>query len=147
VALVVSLFLPWYKTGSSELTGWEAFTVVDIFMTFAAFLAIAAAAVTAARRTAAVSVAASALTIVPALTVAVIAAWRLIDPAPNGDVTREVGAWLGFAAATGIALGGAFGMRDEGPDRRTRRAAAEAGERAQRQAELLSLPGNTGNRA
>jgi hypothetical protein len=144
VLLVVSLFLPWYKAGGDELTGWQAFSGADVVLTVSAALALLGAVATAARRTAALSVAAVALGIVPALVAAFIAAWRLLDPAPSGEVERAVGAWLGFAGGLGIAIGAGFGMRDEGPERRSATRAAEAGERARRETELLSLPTDAG---
>ena len=42
-------------------------------------------------------------------------AYRLIDPPGSGDVSREVGAWLGLAAAAGVAWGGYLGMQEPRP--------------------------------
>lgn len=140
VLLLVALFLPWYSTGGAEASGWEAFTVADVLMAMAALLAIFGAVATGARRSSALSVAAVALGVLPSLIAALIATWRLIDPAPPVDVTREIGAWLGFAAGLGVFGGTLVGIRDEGPARRSDAAAAKAGEVARRETELLSLP-------
>jgi uncharacterized membrane protein len=144
LALLVALLLPWYSLDGIDLTGWQSFTVVDVLLAAAALLAIFGFVATAAPRSAALSVAAVALGMVPALLAAVIAIWRLVDPAPDADVSRAIGAWLGCAGAIGVALGAAWGMRDEGPERRRKRTAARAAEAAQRDAELLSLPREPG---
>jgi hypothetical protein len=39
-------------------------------------------------------------------------AYRIIDPPGNGDVEREIGAWLSLVAAAGITLGGYLGMQE-----------------------------------
>ena len=40
--------------------------------------------------------------------------WRLLDP-PGSGLDREVGAWLGLAAAAGVTLGGYLGMQEARP--------------------------------
>lgn len=136
--LLVSLFLPWYAVGGADLTGWQSFTVVDVILALAAALALFGAVATAARGTAALSVAAVALSILPSAVAVLIVLWRLADPAPAGDASREIGVWLGLAGVLGIALGAWFGMRDEGPARRSPEAAERAAEAARRDTEVLS---------
>ena len=142
--LLVALFLPWYSVGGVDATGWESFSGADLLMALAAVLAIFGAAATASRRSSALSVAVMALGVLPSLVAALIATWRLIDPAPPVDVTRDIGAWLGFAAGLGVFAGTLLGIRDEGPARRSDAAAAEAGEIARRETELLPLPPTLG---
>jgi hypothetical protein len=144
VLLLVALLLPWYSAGDESATGWQSFTGADVLMALAAVLAIFGAVATAVRRSSALSVAAMALGVLPSFVAALIAAWRLIDPAPPVDVTREIGAWLGCAAGLGVFTGTLLGIRDEGPARRSDAAAAKAGEVARRETELLSLPRTLG---
>jgi hypothetical protein len=41
--------------------------------------------------------------------------YRLIDPPGGGEVSREIGVWLGLAESAAIALGGWLGMQEESP--------------------------------
>jgi hypothetical protein len=144
VLLLVALSLPWYSAGDDAATGWQSFSGADVLMALAALLAIFGALATAARRSSAISVAAMALGVLPSFVAALTATWRLIDPAPPIDVTREIGAWLGFAAGLGVFAGTLLGIRDEGPARRSDAAAAKAGEIARRETELVPLPPTLG---
>jgi hypothetical protein len=47
----------------------------------------------------------------------VLIAYRLINPPGDGDVDREVGAWIGLIAAAGVAIGGYLGMQDAATSR------------------------------
>jgi len=45
----------------------------------------------------------------------VVVLYRLVDPPGEGDVSREIGVWLGLVASAAIALGGWLGMQEESP--------------------------------
>src|SRR5689334_4106552 len=126
--MLVALFLPWYSAGGESATAWQTMAVDDVILAVAAVLAIVAALIVALPRLYSLSVAATALAILPAVVGLLITIYRLISPAPPVDVSLEMGAWLGLAAAAAIAVGAWTGAKDEGPARRSpdaeRRAAA-----------------------
>lgn len=143
LALLVSLFLPWYTLGGNHVTAWQAMTVDDVLLALAGVAAVTGVVATA-RRTPAVPVAYTVLAGLAGLIATVLTAWRLADPAPAVAVGLGAGAWLGLAASLAIAGGAWAGTHDEGRARRSpsaERAAASAGiERA----ELLTLPPDGG---
>jgi hypothetical protein len=141
IVMLVALFLPWYTTGGEDLTAWEAMTVDDVILAVAALLAIAAALVVALPRVSSLSVAATSLAILPAVVGLVITVYRVISPAPPGDASLDVGAWLGLAATCAIAAGVWRGANDEGPARRSAEAERRATEEGLARSELLKLPG------
>jgi hypothetical protein len=140
--MLISLFLPWYSAGGTDLTAWESMALDDVILAITAILAIAAAFVVGVPRLSSVSVAITSLAILPAVVCLVVTVYRLISPAPPVDVSLEVGAWLGLAAALAIVVGAWTGANDEGPARRNREAERRAAEDALARAELLKLPGN-----
>src|SRR5262249_6619222 len=91
-----------------------------------------------------ISVAITALVLLPALISLIVTVYRVISPAPTGDASLEAGAWLALAAAISMFVGAWKGASDEGPARRTpereRRVAAEGIEAS----ELLTLPEDGG---
>ena len=138
--MLVSLFLPWYSVGGQKLSAWEAMAVDDVILAIAAVLAIVATIVVGIPRLLSISVAITSLAILPALVGLVVTVYRLISPAPEGDVSLEIGAWLGLAATLSIAVGAWKGADDEGPARRSRAAEERAAQDALARAELLKLP-------
>jgi hypothetical protein len=117
VALLGSLFVPWYEpeAGSSAgatLSGWEAFTVVDAVLTLIAASAVGLLVVTATQRVPAVPIALDALVALAGVAATVLALIRVLA-VPGGADGREWGLWLGLASAAGIAAGGMLAMRDE----------------------------------
>jgi hypothetical protein len=140
VVMLVALFLPWYSTGGESLSAWEAMAVDDVILAITALLAISAAVIVGIPRLASVSVATTSLAILPALVGLLLTIYRLVSPAPPGDVSLEVGAWLGLAATAAIAYGAWTGADDEGPARRSARAEERAAQEALARAELLTLP-------
>jgi hypothetical protein len=125
IALLVSLFLPWYgyEATRPELlalpdnaTGWQAFAVTDVALAVLAAFGLGLWIVTAAQRTVAVPVALAGMTALAGMIALVLAGVRvLLEVSPGGpiDTSREPGAWLGLAAAAGLAVGGWVAMRDE----------------------------------
>jgi hypothetical protein len=132
LALLVSLFLPWYELGAPQVhtagsrgatpvvnalgdvspTAWQAFTVVDVLLALAALLAIALPVVTVVASGPAKPVTFTVLTTLAGLLATLLAAWRLID-SPAGGLTPRYGAWIGLAAALAVFLGGSWSMKDE----------------------------------
>jgi hypothetical protein len=140
VSMLVALFLPWYSADGESATAWQSMAVDDVILAIAAMLAIAAAFIVALPRLYSLSVAATALAILPAAIGLVVTLYRLISPAPPVDVSLEVGAWLGLAAAAAIAVGAWTGAKDEGPARRSPEAERRATAEGLARAELLELP-------
>jgi hypothetical protein len=144
VVMLVALFLPWYSAGGSSATAWQTMAVDDVILAVAAVLAILAAFTVGLRRLSSLSVAATSLAILPAGIGLIVTLYRLLSPAPPVDVSLDVGAWLGLAAAIAIAVGAWRGANDEGPARRNAAAEGRAAERALDRTELLKLPADGG---
>jgi hypothetical protein len=109
VALLVSLFLPWYEPSTS---GWEALGAIDVLLAFVAASGVLLAIVTAVQRVPAVPIATSALVAISGGFGVLLVLYRLID-IPNGAAGREWALWLGLAGALGIVAGAFIAMRDE----------------------------------
>jgi hypothetical protein len=105
IALIVSLFLPWYEGPTEPLTGYEALTIVDIALTLVALLAISLGVLQATQDTPAKPVAAGVLSVVFGALAVLIVLFRLIDAPADGLEVRP-GAWLGLVAALAITVGG-----------------------------------------
>jgi hypothetical protein len=127
LALLVSLFLPWYDfaapgvnraTGWSEYvpfgsaTGWEALSVLDVLLALVAASGVLLAIVTAAQETPAVPVAVSALVALAGLVGVILVLIRVLD-IPDWAGGRGWALWLGLAGALGIVAGSMVSMRDE----------------------------------
>ncbi len=117
VALLVSLFLPWYSPG--EVTAWQAFSVIDLLLAALAAAAIALVPITASQRTPSVAIAYEALLTLAAMVGVLIVLLRVIDlPGADG---RSGGLWLG-AGSRGRAGGRrAGGHARRAPQRSPRR--------------------------
>jgi hypothetical protein len=128
--LAVSLFLPWYRDttvvfqdnlaepilavslGGSEVTAWEAFSVVDILLALVAALAIAVPIVSVATSGPAKAIGLEVITSVTGLLGVLLVAFRLVD-APFDGVELRTGAWLALAGALIAWAGSWMSMRDE----------------------------------
>jgi drug/metabolite transporter (DMT)-like permease len=116
VALLVSLFLPWYRVTGDEgdLSGWEAFSIIDVLLALAALVGIGLAVLTAIRRTPAVPVALGVLGGPIGLLAALIVLIRIVDPpGPNDLLGPALGAWLSLAGALAVGAGAWMSLRDE----------------------------------
>jgi hypothetical protein len=113
--LVVALFLPWYgaKGTSATVSAWDAFAVNDVILLLVALFAVGLWAAAATQRTTAVPNALSSLTGLLAILATILVVVRLAVPPGDGDVTREVGAWLGLGACLGILFGAFRAMANE----------------------------------
>src|SRR5215207_2413443 len=94
LGLLVVSFLPWYSELDVDVTAWQAFGVVDLLMAAAAIVALSVGVV---------ALGGLALLLI---------AYRLINPPGDGDLNREIGAWLGLLASAGITIGGYLGMQE-----------------------------------
>ena len=123
VALLAVMFLDWYEAGGTGNNAWAAFSFLDVLLAVVALMAIAVALMAAAHDTPAVSLAIASLliTLASIATIAVIV--RAISApdvtlsggahAPEEDITRSLGLWLGLATSALVTLGALATMRDE----------------------------------
>lgn len=136
-ALVGLLWAPWYRVpervvhfdrsvGAPEVTAffgpridvtaWQAMSVNDLIFFIAGLMAIWLLVATVSYSTPAVPLATAVFTTGLGLLASVLAVIRLIWP-PDiflGPTFRAPGAWLGAAAAIGMAISAALGMHSEG---------------------------------
>jgi hypothetical protein len=130
VALLVSLFLPWYGPdvcitpyrdliqgrsfycSSATATGWESLSAIDILLAFVAASGVLLAVVTATQPVPAVPIALSALVTLSGLIGLALVLLRAVD-IPDWAGTREWGLWLGLAGTIGIIAGSLLAMRKE----------------------------------
>jgi hypothetical protein len=133
VALLVSLFLPWYGgkgygTGNvcvarysdvirgvatcASASGWESMSAIDVLLAFVAASGVLLAIVTATQPVPAVPIALAALVNLSGLFGLVLVLLRVLD-LPDWAGTREWGLWLGLAGTIGIIAGSLLAMRQE----------------------------------
>ena len=120
LALLITLFLPWYTLDVAGFglhvtaTAWQAFSVSDILLALFALPAIALPVVTATAAGPAKPVAFTVLGSVGSILALLLVLYHLLNqPGPNDVVGLRYGAWLGLLAAL-VMLGGCWGaMRDE----------------------------------
>ena len=119
IVLLISLFLPWYGvsvkvawfSASSDGSGWEVFSFIDILLFLIAIAAIALVVLKAIDQLPAEVPVPLVLLGLGALGVLLIL-YRLIDtPAPSDlpdqvDVSRKIGIFIGLIGAAGVAYGG-----------------------------------------
>jgi hypothetical protein len=114
LGLLVASFLPWYSSGDLEVTAWQAFSIVDLFIAAAAVAGLSVGVCIVFRISVSYPVAGSTVTTLFGSIALVLIAYRLVDPpqlgSGPGDV--ELGAWLGLFAAAGVTLGGYLGMQE-----------------------------------
>jgi hypothetical protein len=116
VALLVSLFLPWYGLGPvpAEVTGWGAFSVVDVILLATGLLGLAVPVTCLLHRTPAIPVGVALVACGVASLVTLLVLYRMIDqPGPDDLVEVRAGAWLGLAGVVAIVAGGWIAMADE----------------------------------
>ena len=125
IAVLSTMFIDWYELGDPNLpafgddfwfNAWQAFTVVDLILALAAFMAIAVVILTAAQPTAAMPLALASLTTLVAVVALLLVVFRVISPPDLGadlEVTRHAGAWLGVVATAILAAGCLASIRDE----------------------------------
>ena len=117
VALLVSLWLPWY----SERSAWQSLAVIDVLLALIAASGVALLLVTATQSAPAVPLAFSVFVVLAGALGLVLVLSRLLS-LPDWAEGRDWGIWLALAGTLGIVAGGLLGMRDErlsAPDRPT----------------------------
>ncbi|HEX3277422.1 MAG TPA: hypothetical protein VHR40_02800 [Thermoleophilaceae bacterium] len=127
VALLASLFLPWYEVGragpggwtsyaplasSATATGWESLDVLDVLLALVAASGVLLAIVTANQRVPAVPIALSALVALVGMLGVILVLVRVLD-LPDWADGREWALWLALAGAVGIVAGSVLAMREE----------------------------------
>lgn len=110
LALLLSLFLPWY--GPGDATAWQAFDVVDVLLFLLALASVALPAVVAYQRSPSMGIAYEGLLGLAAIIGLLIVLFRALD-LPDGADSRELGLWLGLAAGAVLTVGCMIAMRDE----------------------------------
>lgn len=111
LGLLVASFLPWYSSGGENATAWQAFSVVDVLIAAAATAGLSVGLVVLFRISVSYPVAGSTITLLFGAIAFVLIAYRLIDP-PGDGLTREIGAWIGVAAAAAVTVGGYLAIQD-----------------------------------
>jgi hypothetical protein len=112
LVLLVSLFLPWYDTGRTDLTGWEALGVVDVLLALVALSAISVLVATTVMRVAAGPISLDALVTLVGLIGLVLVLFRVLF-LPDEATGRGAGLWLALAGVLGMVAGATLSMRDE----------------------------------
>lgn len=106
VALLVSLFVPWYSAQGTAANAWQSFAIVDVILALAAVAAIALPLLAATQRTTAVPQGMTAWVVIVGFPAAVLAIIRLLAvpdlSARPGTVTRDAGVWIGAVAMLAI---------------------------------------------
>ena len=98
----------------AEATGWQAFGILDVVLVLLALVPVVLAVTQATRTSPAIPVFFSSMTLLAGLLAALLILIRIIfQPGPNELVSVQPGAWLGFAAALVVALGGWRSVRVE----------------------------------
>jgi hypothetical protein len=131
--LVLSLFLPWYRTAEpatvgcdperascpqETLTGFEALAAVDVVLLVVGLGGVALLLLEMTQRTTAVPVAWSALLAPLAVVGFVLVLWRVISP--PGEAEEPLFAFLGLVASGGITAATLLSMRNESHGWRSR---------------------------
>lgn len=109
VSLFLVMFIDWFGESGWSSVGWFAASVIAA----AALCAVAFALVVYARASVSLPVALSSLTTALGAIALIIVVYRAIDPPADGE--RELGVYLGLAAAAALAFGGWLGMQEDRP--------------------------------
>jgi hypothetical protein len=122
VALVVSLWLPWYR-GSlhTSFDAWQALAVNDVILLLVGALAVASVIATATQSSGAIPIASIVFVSLGGILASILTLVRLIWP-PDlgpGPTDRAAGVWIAAGASLGLAVSALLSQRDErrGPSR------------------------------
>jgi hypothetical protein len=118
VALFLSMFVSWFGAAESGWSSMGWFGVGAIALAIVCGVSFAAVLYT--RASISVPPALATLACGIGVLAFLVVLYRLIDPPGAGEVSREIGVWLGVAASAAIALGGWLGMQEEKPRLETR---------------------------
>jgi len=111
LGLLVASFLPWYSAGGSDATAWQAFSVTDIFLAATAVIGLSVAVCVLFRISVSYPVAGSSVAAGFAAVAVVLIVIKMIDPPGSGDVSLQLGAWIGLFSALAVGVGGYLGMQ------------------------------------
>jgi hypothetical protein len=111
LGLLVAGFLPWYSAGGSDATAWQAFSVTDIVLAATAVMGLSVAVCVIFHVSVSYPVAGSSVAVGFGAVAALLIVIRMINPPGTGDVSLEIGAWLGLVSAIAITVGGYMGMQ------------------------------------
>jgi len=124
VALLVSLFLPWYEgsdglsacitqsCATAQLSAWEAMAVGDVLLAFVAAFAVLVVIVTATQRVPALPLALDSFLTYSGLVATILVLWRVLS-IPGDASGRAWALWMGLAATLAITFGALVALRDE----------------------------------
>jgi hypothetical protein len=113
LALLVSLFLPWYGVGGADVSGFEAFSVIDLLLALLALLAIALAVLQVVQDGPTLPVGAAVLAATLGKLGVVLVLFRIVVEPGSSVLEVQVGAWFALAAAVAITAGGWLSLADE----------------------------------
>jgi hypothetical protein len=114
VVLLVDLKRTWFAVPGVEVDAFEAFSVIDVLLLIMALLGLAVGIVTALRRAPALPLAVLVVTAFLGVLMVPVLALRIInEPGDDAIVDVRFGAYLGFVALTGVAVGAWLALRDE----------------------------------
>jgi hypothetical protein len=123
VALLVSLTLEWYWVTGGVVdpgfaldgpTGFESFSILDLYLVLVAALGIALAVLQATQRSPGLPVGAGVLTTVLGAVAVLLVAYRMVNqPGSNEFIEVRAGAWVGLLAALAVTLGAWLSLHDE----------------------------------
>jgi hypothetical protein len=102
--LIVSLFLPWADAGSVSRSGWELWTMADVFFVIAGLVAIGAAITGGRFGVFRPDLSLNGATDLLGVVATMLIAWLILFDFPSG-ATREIGVFLALIAAIAIAGG------------------------------------------
>jgi hypothetical protein len=111
LGLLVSTFLPWYSAGGENATAWQAFSVTDFVLAAAAVIGLSVAVCVILHISVSYPVAGSSVAAGFGGVAVILIVIRMINPPGSGDVSLEIGAWLGLLSAIAITIGGYMGMQ------------------------------------
>jgi ABC-type xylose transport system permease subunit len=112
IALIVSLFLPWYGAGGDTANGWQSLTVIDVVLCICALFGIAQWFFAAQQPTPAVPLAAAGLGAWTGLLAILLTVIRLID-APADGLSVQYGAFVALIASITLFAGAWRSLGDE----------------------------------
>jgi hypothetical protein len=119
VALLTSMFLPWYEFASGRLDAWDSLTVALVPLTLAAAAGIYLFTVTLTQRSPALPVSAAVWTTLLGAIAVVFAVVRTAA-LPGAAHARCYGLWIGLVATVAVAIAGWWALADERPLRGVR---------------------------